>query len=106
MLIMVAPDDRALRQSAILGQRKHVGALVITNSAAQHNNVAMIDISNVDANSDLDQDKYVNFVSIFPNLGREVGQRCTPKEAKVFALSSTRQVISAPLQAINAAFGQ
>ncbi|MFC3166689.1 MULTISPECIES: alpha/beta hydrolase [Paracoccus] len=110
MVVMVSPDDRALGLSAIAGQRTRVGALDITDpavqAAAQQNNVVLIDISAVDASSRLNHDRYIQLASAFPTLGREMRQGSTFTEAGAFVLSSTGQILSAPLRVVDAALGQ
>ena len=110
MVVMVSPDDRALGLSAIAGQRTRVGALDITDpavqAAAQESSVVLIDISAVDASSRLNHDRYIQLASAFPALAREMRQGSTLTEAGAFVLSSTGQILSAPLRVVDAALGQ
>lgn len=110
MVIMVSPDDRALGLSAIAGQRTRVGALDISNpvvqAAAQQSDVVLIDISAVGASSSLNHDRYIQLASAYPALGREMRQGSTFTEAGAFVLSSTGQILSAPLRVVDAALGQ
>ena len=110
MVIMVSPDDRALGLSALAGQRTRVGALDITDPAvqvaAQQNNVVLIDISAVDASSRLNHDRYIQLAAAYPALGRETRQGSTFTEAGAFVLSSTGQLLSAPLRVVDAALRQ
>lgn len=110
MVVMVSPDDRALGLSAIAGQRTRVGALDITDpavqAAAQQSDMVLIDISAVGASSRLNHDRYIQLASAFPALGRETRQGSTFTEAGAFVLSSTGQILSAPLRVVDAALGQ
>lgn len=110
IVIMVSPDDRALGLSGFAGQRTRVGALDITDpavqAAAQQGDVVLIDISAVGASSGLNHDRYIKLATAYPALDRETRQGRTFTEAGAFVLSSTGQLLSAPLRIVDAALGQ
>lgn len=111
LTVLVSPDDRALLVSNRLGgARDRVGALDINDprvrEAAQEANVALVDISSLEAADGFRHNRFVTFATLYPQLA---GQRDpdTPglgiRQAGAFVFNAVGDVLSSPFTLVGGA---
>ncbi|WFE75812.1 alpha/beta hydrolase [Roseinatronobacter sp. S2] len=110
LVVMVSPDDRALRLSGATRRYGRLGALDLTDpriqAAARAANVTLVDISSADASTPANHDRYIAVAAAYPALLNEVRQGGGFAEAGTFVLDSAGQIITAPLRAVDATLGR
>ncbi|MEH6721834.1 MAG: alpha/beta fold hydrolase [Aurantimonas endophytica] len=107
LTVLVSPDDRALLVSNRLGgNRRRVGAIDIhdprVRKAAREANVAIIDISNLEASDGLNHDRYVNLAALY---SRESGENTGApmqgiRRAGAFVFNTVGATISSPFNIV------
>lgn len=110
LVIMVSPDDRALRLSGATRRHGRLGALELSDpqiqAAAKAANVTLVDISSADASTPANHDRYIAVAAAYPGLVNEVRQGGSFAEAGAFVLDSAGRIITAPLRAVDATLGR
>ncbi|WP_435171103.1 alpha/beta hydrolase [Falsirhodobacter sp. 1013] len=110
LTVLVSSDDRALRaSSAIAGRHPRLGSVALDDplvqATAAENNVTMIDISSVSATSGMNHDRYIELVSSYPALAREMRSEHHMTHAGTFVLDAAGGLLTAPVRAVEAAIG-
>ena len=110
LAVLVSPDDRALLLSNRLsGARQRVGTLDIhdprVQEAAREANVAITDISSLEASDGLNHDRYVNLAAVYPELSGERGDAPGPgiRRAGAFVFNTVGATISSPFTLVGEA---
>ncbi|MFC7704268.1 alpha/beta hydrolase [Plastorhodobacter daqingensis] len=112
LLMLVAPDDRALSLSRILGQdRQRAGALSVDDprvrAAAQRGHIQIVDISEIGATDGFNHDRYVNLAALYPQLSQSSrpGAGDNLRQAGAFIFRAVGATLSAPLVLLERAGG-
>jgi esterase/lipase superfamily enzyme len=99
MTVLVSSDDRALKVSSILSRDRRVGALDVKDpeveAAARRFNIAIVDISGLQASDSLNHDRYVALASAYGQLGAN-GQPNGLQRAGAFVFNTVGATISSP----------
>lgn len=99
MTVLVSSDDRALKVSSFLSRDRRVGALDVKDpeveAAARRFNIAIVDISELQASDSLNHDRYVTLASAYGHLGAN-GQPNGFQRAGAFVFNTVGATISSP----------
>lgn len=110
MTVLVSSDDQALRVSNRLSRsRARIGALDITDPAVQQAarkaQLAIIDISSVEASDGLNHDRYIKLATLYANRRDEGGDTPGPglRSTGAFVFNTVGATISSPFSIIGEA---
>lgn len=103
LVILVSPDDRALKASRILqGSRPRIGALDINDPMVQSESaragVIVVDVSTIAPIDGLNHSRYVRLASLYPKLAAQAGSDGL-LNAGAFVLNAVGTTLAAPFNA-------
>lgn len=108
MALLVSSDDRALKVSGFLSRDKRIGALDIrdpaVSEAAKRFNIAVVDISNLEASDSLNHDRYVALASAYGQL-RGNGEPSGFRKAGAFVFDAVGATVSTPFSVASNVIG-
>lgn len=103
MVVLTAPDDRALFVSRYLGAaHQRVGALDVNDprvrEVARETNIAIVDISGLEALDGLHHSRYASLAAIYPQLSREEAGLPSSglRQAGAFVFNAVGTTLSSP----------
>jgi esterase/lipase superfamily enzyme len=109
LVVLVSPDDRALKLSSLLAGDKRAGALDIRDPSIQEEareaNVAIVDISELSSADGTNHDRFTALAALYPKLKAD-GRPNEVQRAGVFVFSTIGNTISAPFRLASSAFSQ
>ncbi len=102
LLVLVSPDDRALKASKLIqGNNQRAGSVDIHDpeviAKAKEEHVLLVDISSVSSNDALNHSRYVNLAAIYPKLEEDGEDVSSPlRKAGALIFDAVGNTISAP----------
>lgn len=104
MVVLVSPDDRALRVSRLIqGARQRIGALDVSNPTVQQGalqaNVMLVDISTIEASDDMRHSRYAGLAALYPRLSDETGGVGGFRSAGALVFNAMGATLAAPFNA-------
>lgn len=110
MTVLVSGDDRALAVSKLISaSTNRVGTLDVNDPKVQEaaiaNNVALIDISQVEASDSAKHSRFVDLVGLYPSLSAN-NDRKGLRKAGAFVFDAAGATLSSPFRIVSGALNQ